>query len=198
MQEQVSAVINQVWGAGQATPALTALGVDHLNAGGSWSAIWLALARDAHHTRALTDAQGHLQLIDQQLSETGWSADAGNNTLLGGAGNDMLVGGSGTDVLDGGEGTDMAVYFGRPSDYEVALTPNTAAGVHDALIRHKASGIVDVVRHIELLQIGGVLYQVPAGQNQPADNVYVELQDYVQPVTTATLTGMSWYIDSLS
>ncbi len=191
LEIQLTGIINRVWGVGSATTALTTLGVNHLNAGGSWSAIWLALARHSNHTSQLTDAQGNLQLINQQLSETGWSMDAGSNTLLGGAGNDILVGGSGSDVLDGGEGTDVAVYLGRPSDYEAALTPpNTTTGAQDVLIRHKTSGAVDVLRHMELLQIGGVWYQVPVGQPQPADNVYVELKDYVLAVEQASLSGL--------
>jgi Ca2+-binding RTX toxin-like protein len=140
LETQLTAIINRVWGPGSATTELTTLGVNHLNAGGSWSEIWLALVRHSSHTSPLTDAQGNLPLIQQQISETGWSADAGNNTLLGGAGNDILVGGNGSDVLDGGEGTDMAVYVGALSDYEVAITPNTSGTGHDALMRNKASG----------------------------------------------------------
>jgi Ca2+-binding RTX toxin-like protein len=193
LETQLTAIINRVWGPGSATTELTTLGVNHLNAGGSWSEIWLALVRHSSHTSPLTDAQGNLPLIQQQISETGWSADAGNNTLLGGAGNDILVGGGGSDVLDGGEGTDMAVYVGALSDYEVALTANSTTGGHDTLIRHKASGAIDMVRNVELLQIGGALYQVPASQNQPADNVYVELGNYVQPATSVELTGVAFH-----
>jgi len=195
--QQVAGVINQVWGAGSATAALTTLGVDYLNAGGSWSAIWLALARHSNHASRLTDAQGNLPLINQSLSETGWSMNAGNNTLLGGAGNDILVGGSGSDVLDGGTGTDMAVYLGRLSDYEVALTPNASTGAHDALIRHKVSGAVDTVRNLELLMLGSTIYEVPKGQPQPADNVYVELVNYVQPLGQTAFGQLVWNQDWL-
>lgn len=181
---QVAGIINRVWGIGSATTELTTLGVDYIHAGGSWSDIWLALARHNTHTHSMTDAQGNLRLVDQQLGETGWSADPGNNTLLGGAGNDVLIGGSGSDMLNGGNGVDMALYLGSPNDYQAALTPSTeagaVAGAHDVLIRNKSTGAVDTVRNVELLKIGAAVYTVPSGQSQPADNVYIELADYVQ------------------
>ncbi len=108
----------------------------------------------------------------------------------------LWISGAGSDLIDGGTGIDMAVYLGDASDYEAALTPNTeagaAAGAHDALIRNKLTGAVDTVRNVELFKIGADVYTVPAGQPQPADNVYVELVGYVQPVIDAQLAGTSW------
>lgn len=162
-----------------------------LNAGGSWSDIWLALARSGTNANRITDAQGNTSLIDQALGETGWHAGSGDDHLLGGVGNDVLVGGAGNDVIDGGAGIDMAVFFGTIADYQVALHRNAVTGAHDALIRHKVIGDVDTVRDVELFKIGGSVYLVPAGQPQPADDVYVEMAEYVQAsVNDLVLVGL--------
>ena len=195
---QIAAVINQIWGAGSATTELINLGVNHLSAGGSWANIWLALARYSTHANKITDAQGNVSLIsNQKLGDTGWSANSGADKLFGGAGNDVLVGGNDNDELDGGSDTDMAVWLGAISDYQVALTPSTAAGaasgVHDALIRNKLTGEVNTVRNVELVKIGHTVYSVPFGQPQPANNLFVELSSYVQPVTTVELAGVAFH-----
>ena len=189
-------VINKVWGPGSATTELVNLGVNHLNGGGSWSDIWLALARYSTNANKITDAQGNVNLINQRVSDTGWSANSGNDKLFGGAGNDVLVGGGGNDEIDGGAGTDMAVWLGAVADYQVALTPSTAqgavAGSMDLLMRNKLTGEVDTVRGVELFRIGATTYTVPAGQAQPADGVYVELGSYMQPATTVQLAGVAF------
>lgn len=197
LQTQVSTVINQVWGANSATTELVNLGVNHLNGGGSWTSIWLALARHSMNASKITDAQGNVSLIsNQKLGDTGWSANSGADKLFGGAGNDVLVGGNGNDELDGGAGTDMAVWLGAIADYEVALTPSTAqgapAGSHDALVRNKLTGETDTVRNVELIKIGHTVYSVPPGQPQPADGVFVELSSYVQPVLVGQMAEVGF------
>jgi Ca2+-binding RTX toxin-like protein len=200
LQTQVSTVINQIWGAGSATAELINLGVNHLSGGGSWTNVWLALARHTTNASKITDAQGSLSLIsNQKLADTGWSLNSGADKLFGGAGNDVLVGGNGNDELDGGAGTDMAVWLGAISDYQVALTPSTAAGAvagsHDALIRNKLTGELDTLRNVELVKIGHTVYSMSPGQPQPADNVFVELSSYVQPVITGQLAGVGFHAE---
>ncbi len=197
-EAQLQAVITQVWGSGAATNELVQVGKTYLSTGGNWSDIWLALARYSTHANHITDAQGNVSLIGgQRLSDTGWSANSGNDKLFGGAGNDVLVGGNGNDEIDGGSGTDMAVFFGAIGDFEAALIPSTevgaAAGAHDALIRNKLTGDVDTVRNVELFKVGNTVYTVPPGHPQPADNVYVELSSYVQPVVNAELVGVGFH-----
>lgn len=158
---QVAAVISLVWGEAQATDGLVQLGVDHLQGGGNWADIWLALARHSNHAAGLTDEQGQLRLIDQHVGQTGWAVGSGNDSLSGGAGNDVLLGGDGSDVLDGGEGVDVAVFFGSVADYEVALRTLGSTESDEVLVRHKASGEVDVLRSVEYVQYSGQSYISP-------------------------------------
>ena len=195
-EAQLHAVITQVWGSSAATNELIQVGKTYLATGGNWADIWLALARYSTNANKITDAQGNLNLINQRLSDTGWSANSGNDKLFGGAGNDVLVGGGGNDEIDGGAGTDMAVWLGAIADYQVALTPSTATGApvgaYDALIRNKLTGEVDTVRTVEFFKIGATTYTVNAGQTQPTDGVYVELGSYLKPVTTVQFAGVAF------
>jgi Ca2+-binding RTX toxin-like protein len=194
LETQLSGLINQIWGAGSANSDLVTLGVQHLNAGGAWSDVWLALATHARHKGTLTDAQGNVNIVsNQSLSETGWSLLAGDNTLEGGAGNDVLVGGGGHNTLDGGTGTDLAVFFGTAADFDVALVRNATTGVHEAQLRHKLTGAVNTVRDVELFQFGGQAYSVPVGRPQPAEGVFVELTTYMEPVSKVTLQGVGFH-----
>jgi hypothetical protein len=189
-------LINKIWGAGSSTSELVSLGADHLNGGGSWASVWLALAKAPQHTTPLTDAQGNLSLVSNAtLNETGWSLSAGDNSLVGGAGNDVLVGGMGNNVLDGGTGTDVAVFFGAASDFEAALVRNATTGTHEAQLRHKLTGAVNTVRDVEYFQFGTQMYSVPAGKPQPADGVFVELSTYMQQVDKITIQGLGLHPD---
>lgn len=190
IETQIGALINQVWGAHSATPELVSLGAGHLNAGGSWADIWLALARHGTNAHRITDAQGNLTLVSQVLGETGWSFNSGNDHLSGGAGNDVLIGGGGNDTLDGGAGTDTAVFFGAATDYEVAWHPNAEAGVSDVLIRHKPTGDVDTLRHVEWLKVGPSFYQLPLGSLPLAAGVYGELAQQAQLASGINLVGV--------
>jgi len=195
VQGQLTQVINKVLGAGSATSDLIALGVNHLNAGGSWADIWLALARSSINGARITDAQGNLSLVSQTLGDTGWSANSGDDKLFGGTGNDVLVGGGGNDEIDGGAGTDMAVYFGATTDYQVALHRNATTGASDILIRNKLSGDTDTVRNVEYFKVGSTVYEAITGRPQPADDVYVELSTYVKPVITGQLATAGFSAD---
>jgi RTX calcium-binding nonapeptide repeat (4 copies) len=184
-------VIRKVWGAGSVSDEWIDLGVNHLNQGGSWSSIWLALARHSTHTSKMTDAQGNLKLVEQTLGETGWRNTAGDDTLQGDAGNDVLIGGAGADVLDGGTGTDVAIYFGAASDYEVALHLNVTSATPDVRVRHKPSGDTDTVRNVEFFKFGTVIYEIPVHQTQAATDVFMDVSLYLQPTTqSVTLLGI--------
>ena len=196
LETQLSTLINKIWGAGSSTNELVTLGVNHLNGGGSWGSVWLALAKAPQHTATLTDAQGNLSIVAHaNLSETGWSLNAGDNSLEGGAGNDVLIGGMGNNVLDGGAGVDLAVFFGIAADFEAALVRNATTGTHEMQFRHKLTGAVNTVRDVEYFQFGAQMYAVPAGKPQPADGLFVELSAYLQPTDPLTLQGLSFHTE---
>lgn len=191
LESQMVAVINHVLGSGSATSSLVSQGVNYLLGGGTWSDIWLVLARSATNANRITDASGNTQLVDQTLGETGWAPNSGDDTLLGGAGDDVLIGGGGNDVLEGGAGNDIAVYMGAVTDFQAALHRNVSAGSYEVLIRNKLTGDVDTLRSIEVLKIGDTAYQVATGLIQPADDVFVELSSYMQTTTqNVTLVGL--------
>lgn len=171
LQAQVAAVVSHVWGSGSATPEVVALGVSHLEQGGAWSQVWLALARSAVQVGKITDLQGRVTLVRQTLGETGWSAQSGNDILRGGEGNDVLV---------GGDGTDLAVYLGSVSDYQLATRQNTATGARDLLVRHKLTGDTDTVSQVEFFRFGSALYQLPAARDQ---DTYAEASAYLEPAS---------------
>jgi hypothetical protein len=184
LSTQVQAVINKAWGANSASTDLVNLGVNYLNGGGTWSDVWLALARYSTNASKITDTQGGVQLISgSALNETGWSFASGEDTLRGGAGNDVLVGGNGNDVLDGGAGTDVAAFLGQLEDYQAALHMNTTTGQHDVWVRNKLTGEVDTMRNVEMMKIGSTLYYLPPGNPQLPDDVYGALSDYLTPST---------------
>ena len=197
LSNQVQAAINKALGANSITPELISLGVNlganHLKAGGSWSDVWLALARYGVNANKITDGQGGIKLISgSALNETGWSFNSGDDVLLGGAGDDVLVGGSGNDVLDGGLGTDVAVFLGKLDDYQAALHTNTTTGQHDVLVRNKLTGEVDTMRNVEMVKVGSNLYYLPPGHPQPQNDVYIPLAEYLAPSTQdVTLIGFN-------
>jgi hypothetical protein len=111
--------------------------------------------------------------------------------LLGGAGNDVLIGGGGHDVIDGGTGTDTAVFFGTPTDYQAALHTHPTTGQHELWVRHTLTGDIDTVRHVEVIKIGSVLYEILPGHPQPPDDVYAPLSTYLSPSSQdLTLIGV--------
>jgi Ca2+-binding RTX toxin-like protein len=199
VETQVQGVIKTVWGANAATTELVALGVNHLNGGGTWADIWLTLARDSRQASTMKDAQGNWALIDQALNDIGWQANSGDDQLFGGDGNDVLIGGVGNDLLDGGSGTDIAVLFGAVADFEVTVTASTqvgaAAGAQDVLIRSKLTGDVDTLRGIEFAKIGNTIYSVANAMPGLVDSVYAPLEGYVQPASDVQLIGTSWHAD---
>ncbi len=77
----------------------------------------------------------------------------GNDTLIGGPGDDFLVGGPGDDLLLGGEGINMAVFSGRPADYDIARGPDGQLIVTD--LRDGSPDGTDTLENIALLQFAG-------------------------------------------
>lgn len=163
--DKAKALITQALGAPQATAQNVKIAVDFLGQGGTWDQaldflVHLPQVKASITTQTAFGAQ--LSLVQSAvLSEAGWSAESGNDTLVAGTGNDVLIGGGGSDMLDGGEGTDMAVFFGTLQQYRFTLQANAANGQQEVLVRDIASGDVDTLRSIELLQIGGQAYRTP-------------------------------------
>ncbi|MDD2744779.1 MAG: hypothetical protein PHV02_21160, partial [Rhodocyclaceae bacterium] len=93
---------------------------------------------------------------DLVLQESGWAADSSDDFLYGESGNDYLVGGAGNDLLDGGEGIDIAVYAGVLADFGARLV--SVDGVAEVAIFNRISGEQDIIRNIEGVKIGAVLY----------------------------------------
>ncbi|MGY6534275.1 MAG: dockerin type I domain-containing protein [Pararhodobacter sp.] len=77
----------------------------------------------------------------------------GDDTLIGGAGDDFLIGGPGDDLLLGGGGTNMAVFSGRPADYDIARAPDDRLIVTD--LREGSPDGTDTLQDIALLQFAG-------------------------------------------
>ncbi|MFN9470919.1 beta strand repeat-containing protein [Acidovorax sp.] len=189
--DMAKALITQTVGASMATAQNVQIAVDYLGQGGTWTGaldflIHLPQVKNAI-TVPTTGGGSQLNLIRPgTIAETGWSFDSGNDTLLGGAGNDVLIGGGGNDVLDGGEGTDMAVYFGQVKHYGFTLQTNASTGQQEVLVRMLASGEVDTLRSVELLQVGGQAYRIDtAGLQQ---GVEYTLAGHVGAIESAELT----------
>jgi Ca2+-binding RTX toxin-like protein len=187
--DKAKALITQTVGASMATAQNVQIAVDYLAQGGTWTGaldflIHLPQVKNAITTQTSTGSL--LNLIQAgTIAETGWSFDSGNDTLLGGAGNDVLIGGGGNDLLDGGEGTDMAVYVGQVQHYSFKLQTNASTGQAEVLVRMLASGEVDTLRSVELLQVGGQTYRIDtAGLQQGVDYT---LAGHVQLVGAAEL-----------
>ncbi len=123
---QSADLIGWLWGSDAATPELTQAVADHIEQGGSWADVVLAGIRHDTFRGPLEGTDGTLTLTQSHhSSETGWSADTGNDTLNGGTGNDTLVGGRGSDILDGGDGLDTAVFSGSRSASQFRWTGDT-------------------------------------------------------------------------
>jgi hypothetical protein len=177
---QVRMLVEAVWGAGADAQALLPAAVQFINNGGSWTDGLLALAR-APQGRAAVTGNGQLNLAQPyDASESGWSADTGNDVLRGGGGNDRLVGGRGNDLLDGGTGTDRAVFHGRPQD----LTAHTAVveGQTALVLTHRLSGEIDTLISFEEWEFGGHVHgpapamaSLVAGQEVELASLLVEL-----------------------
>lgn len=187
--DKAKALITQTLGAPLASTQNVQIAVDFLGQGGTWTQaldflIHLPQVKGAITTQTSTGAQ--LNLIQAgSIAESGWSAASGNDTLLGGAGNDVLVGGGGNDTLDGGEGTDMAVYVGLLQHYSIQLQTGTS-GRQELLVRHIGSGDEDVLRSVELLQVGGQVVRVPLEGLAP--NQSYALGDHAQAVSSQEIS----------
>ena len=184
---QLQRITDHVWGIGKATAAELTQWMQHLQNGGTWADVWLALVNDQRLTvRMPQDLLGRVTLIHNDfLHETGWSALAGDNQLLGGEGNDVLIGGSGNNVLDGGTGTDIAVFVGAVEDYAWQLS-NTG----QTQLRHTTSGSVQTLKDVEWLHIGGTLYRL---LSTTADHINPSLASHIELLGVAEKTGIEFH-----
>ncbi len=127
----------------------------------------------------------------------------GNDTLIGGPGDDFLIGGPGDDLLLGGGGTNMAVFSGRPADYDITRGPDGRLTVTD--LREDSPDGTDTLENIALLQFSGrgtfdretvavadleldvtLSGQVTTAQGQPMEGVTLTLMAEGWPDQTAT------------
>ena len=88
----------------------------------------------------------------------------GNDTLNGGNDNDVLIGGAGSDLLIGGAGTDTAIFEGNQADFLFQFGAFGALKVLD-----QATGDVDALREIELLQFDDALVSINDIENSDLD-----------------------------
>jgi VCBS repeat-containing protein len=188
VRDKVQALIGQTWGAQYATAQNVQVGLDYLAQGGTWSSglDYLVTQPQAYGAIAV---DGRLALSKSTpMSEVGWMPGSGDDTLVGGAGNDVLIGGGGNDVLDGGEGTDLAAFVGAVKHFTVltraSTAPAAAVGEKEVVLRNTLSGEEDVLRSIELLEIGGQVYRL-AADGIPQGAQYQPLAAYVEEVSAA-------------
>ncbi|WP_156967597.1 putative Ig domain-containing protein [Comamonas granuli] len=189
-QDKMQALIGQTWGPGYASAQNIQIGLDYLAQGGTWAGALNVLVH-AEPVRQRITHEGQLQLVQPSaLGEMGWGADSGNDTLLGGAGNDVLIGGGGNDILDGGAGTDLAAFFGALPYFSVQARARTASGAapgqQELVLRNALSGEEDILRDVELLQLGGQVYRIEWDGLQ-AQDTFQPLAEHVQLVSAEEL-----------
>ena len=159
LDAQATDFINWLWGTAAVTDTLIKAVTDHISAGGTWADAVLAGIHHANFRAALEDSNGNLNLIQSfRQSESGWSADTGNDSLYGGDGNDTLIGGRGNNTLDGGDGIDTAKYSGNFADYSLlregktlTITSNHRVALSSSLSDQSIDS-VDTLSQIERLQ----------------------------------------------
>lgn len=130
-----------------------------LNAGGTWGQIMLVAAESPLHTNRISkingNGSGFALINNDHINEAGWgNAGSINKQLLGGVGNDILIGTGGNNTIDGGTGTDMAVFTGRLADYDISPFGT------EIFVTNRATGAMSTLRGIELLEIGGQVYNL--------------------------------------
>lgn len=155
---KVQALGQQLFGSPLDNSIVTAV-QGFLNAGGTWGQIMLIAAESPLHTNRISkvngNASGFALINNDHLNEAGWgNTGSTNRQLLGGVGNDILVGTGGNNTLDGGTGTDMAVFTGRLADYGIYHIGT------DSFVTNHATGAISTLRSIELLEIGGQVYNL--------------------------------------
>jgi Ca2+-binding RTX toxin-like protein len=84
---------------------------------------------------------------------------AGSNRIESSGGDDYLVGNGGNDALNGGAGSDVAIYFGKPTDYDIRLSADaTTWTVRN--VRGTATEGVDTLTNIEKIRFGDKVYSL--------------------------------------
>lgn len=188
LDDQVRALIVQVWGS--ASEAEVQEGVRYLEQGGSWAQGLAYLVANDRASATLRDATGALVLTQPlTLGQIGWVSGSGDDTLYGGAGNDVLVGGDGHNLLDGGDGSDLVSLVGRLADCSLQLK-TTAPGTVDVLLIDRANGSENILRNIECVRLGDVVYRAKADFPVLSEAFAVSLADCVEPVPGPALALM--------
>jgi len=104
--------------------------------------------------------------LDEGLIASGDTIDLliggkSRNILQSGGGDDFLVGGGGDDVLNGGAGTDTALYFGRPTDYDIRRVLDGTWVVRH--VRGARDEGADHLINMEKVRFGNETYDLKAG-----------------------------------
>jgi Ca2+-binding RTX toxin-like protein len=155
---KVQALTQQLFGTSLDNSIVTAV-QGFLNAGGTWGQIMLVAAESPLHTNRISkingNGSGFALINNDHINEAGWgNAGSINKQLLGGVGNDILIGTGGNNTIDGGTGTDMAVFTGRLADYDISPFGT------EIFVTNRATGAMSTLRGIELLEIGGQVYNL--------------------------------------
>lgn len=155
---KIQALTQQLFGTSLDNSIVTAV-QGFLNAGGTWGQIMLVAAESPLHTNRISkingNGSGFALINNDHINEAGWGNTGSiNKQLLGGVGNDILIGTGGNNTIDGGTGTDMAVFTGRLADYDISPFGT------EIFVTNRATGAMSTLRGIELLEIGGQVYNL--------------------------------------
>lgn len=191
-EQQLTQLLNQVWGEDQVSNNWVNLGLEYLNNGGSWSEVLLFAVRHDNLKNTILDEDGYLQLTQSlQTSEVGWSADTGNDMLIGGQGDDTLVGGRGHNTLDGGLGVDSAIVT------ETADSHHFVVNVEGQLSNHRndENDINDLV-NVENIVFSDKTLDISASNLNPVTLKNIAGLTHLIDQTTLTLSNLNQVYES--
>ncbi len=190
--QQLTQLLNQVWGEDHVSSDWIDLGLEHLNNGGSWSEVLLFLVRHDNLKNTLLDEDGYLQLTqDLHTSELGWAADAGNDILLGGPGDDTLVGGRGHNILDGGLGVDSAVMTETADAHHFVVNGEGQLRVH-----RNDENSTNVLIDVENIVFSDKTLDISASNLNPATLKSIAALTQLVDQTTLTLSNLNQVYES--
>ena len=192
LETQMTQLISQVWDEDQVNDDWVNLGVEHINNGGSWGDVLLFMARHDNLKNSILDNNGSLKLTQNlQTSETGWSSDTGNDTLIGGQGDDTLLGGRGHNLLDGGPGVDAVVVTETADSHHIVINRDGRISAH----RDGENAIDDLI-DVEHLVFSDQTLDVSASNIDPAVLRDIAGLAHLIDETTLTLANLNQVNDA--
>lgn len=191
-EQQLTQLLNQVWGEDQVSKDWVDLGLEYLNNGGSWSDVLLFAVRHDNLKNTILDKDGYLQLTQNlQTSEVGWSADTGKDMLIGGQGDDTLVGGRGHNTLDGGLGVDSAVMTETANSHHFVVNGEGQLSIH----RNDENDINDLV-DVENIVFSDKALDISASNLHPVALKSIAGLTHLIDQTTLTLSNLNQVYES--